>query len=164
MWNQEMISLVSVGLFYILVLGVGIWAGRRRATGGGSEELMLAGRRLPFLVGIFTLTATWVGGGYINGTAEQVYSKGLAWAQAPWCYALSLILGAVLFARVMHRHRFTTMLDPLERRYGKSAAAVLAIPALLAEVFWSAAILMALGSTFGASSRSKRAAGFTRAI
>ena len=63
---------------------------------------------------------------------------------------LSLVLGAVLFARIMHRHRFTTMLDPFERRYGKAAAAALALPALLGEIFWSAAILMALGSTFGA--------------
>lgn len=40
-------------------------------------------------------SATWVGGGYINGTAEAVYvpGYGLAWAQAPIGYALSLVLG-----------------------------------------------------------------------
>jgi len=39
--------------------------------------------------------ATWVGGGYINGTAEVVFDKdsGLVWAQAPWGYALSLVVG-----------------------------------------------------------------------
>lgn len=39
--------------------------------------------------------ATWVGGGYINGTAEYVYlpEYGLAWAQAPFGYALSLVVG-----------------------------------------------------------------------
>ena len=39
--------------------------------------------------------ATWVGGGYINGTAEVIYDKdlGLVWAQAPWGYALSLVIG-----------------------------------------------------------------------
>lgn len=39
--------------------------------------------------------ATWVGGGYINGTAEYVYlpDYGLAWAQAPFGYALSLVVG-----------------------------------------------------------------------
>lgn len=39
--------------------------------------------------------ATWVGGGYINGTAEVLYDKaqGLVWCQAPWGYALSLALG-----------------------------------------------------------------------
>lgn len=39
--------------------------------------------------------ATWVGGGYINGTAEVVFdgAQGLVWAQAPWGYALSLVIG-----------------------------------------------------------------------
>lgn len=44
---------------------------------------------------ISSFSATWVGGGYINGTAEAVYvpGYGLAWAQAPIGYSLSLILG-----------------------------------------------------------------------
>ena len=43
----------------------------------------------------FVSIATWVGGGYINGTAEVLYDKtqGLVWFQAPWGYALSLGLG-----------------------------------------------------------------------
>ena len=28
---------------------------------------MLAGRDINYFIGIFTMTATWVGGGYING-------------------------------------------------------------------------------------------------
>ncbi len=54
---------------------------------------MLAGRNIGMFVGIFTMTATWVGGGYINGTAEIVYKYGLIWCQAPVGYALSLMLG-----------------------------------------------------------------------
>ena len=45
---------------------------------------------------IFVITiATWVGGGYINGTAEAVFDKdrGLVWAQAPWGYSISLAIG-----------------------------------------------------------------------
>ena len=57
---------------------------------------MLAGRNIGMFVGIFTMTATWVGGGYINGTAEIVYSSGLIWCQAPLGYALSLALGKYL--------------------------------------------------------------------
>ena len=57
------------------------------------EEVMLAGRNIGMFVGIFTMTATWVGGGYINGTAEIVFSSGLIWCQAPLGYALSLALG-----------------------------------------------------------------------
>ena len=46
-----------------------------------------------------SVSATWVGGGYINGTAEAVYvpDYGLAWAQAPIGYSLSLVLGKQKF-------------------------------------------------------------------
>ena len=37
-------------------------------------------------IGIFTMTATWVGGGYINGSAEAVFVSGLAWCQSPIGY------------------------------------------------------------------------------
>ena len=57
---------------------------------------MLAGRNIGMFVGIFTMTATWVGGGYINGTAEIVYTGGLVWCQAPFGYALSLMLGKII--------------------------------------------------------------------
>ena len=90
------------------------------------------------------------GGGYINGTAEAVYDpqRGLVWAIAPWGYALSMAVGGICFARRMRRHCFTTLLDPFEFRYGKPVAAGLFLPALVGEVFWSAAILVALGTTF----------------
>ncbi len=143
-------GLISIGVFYALIFLVGVHGSRRRA-GGGAAGLLVAGRRMPILVGAFTMTATWVGGGYINGTAEAVYdtARGLVWAQAPWGYALSLVLGGLLFARKMRRLGFTTLLDPFERRYGRQLPAVLFIAALVGEVFWSAAILVALGTTFG---------------
>ena len=85
---------VSIVLFYVLILGVGIWAARKKEAGNDSEEeVMLAGRSIGLFVGIFTMTATWVGGGYINGTAEIVFTKGLIWCQAPFGYALSLVFG-----------------------------------------------------------------------
>ena len=110
---------------------------------------MLARRSMPVWIGVFTMSATWVGGGYINGTAEATYGSGLVWVQAPWGYALSLVVGGLFFARKMRRHRFTTMLDPLAVRYGKKVAAVLYLPALTGEVFWTGAILTALATTFG---------------
>jgi high affinity choline transporter 7 len=133
--------------FYAVIFGVGSYAGVR--SGGSLSDMMLAGRALPLGVAVFTMTATWVGGGYINGTAEYTYAWGLVWAQAPWGYALSLIIGGLFYARIMRRHNFTTMLDPLEARFGKKMASVLYIPALSGEIFWTGAILTALGTTFG---------------
>jgi hypothetical protein len=35
-----------------------------------TEDMMLAGRDINYFVGVFTMTATWVGGGYINGKLQ----------------------------------------------------------------------------------------------
>ncbi|CAF2450651.1 unnamed protein product [Rotaria sp. Silwood2] len=143
-------GLAAVVFFYVLILLVGIWAGRKQKSSEKSpdtEEIMLAGRNIGLLVGIFTMTATWVGGAYINGTAEQVFSTGLLACQAPLGYAISLVVGGLLFARPMRNAGYVTMLDPFQRKYGQRMGGLLFIPALLGEVFWSAAILSALGAT-----------------
>ena len=38
-----------------------------------AEDMMLAGRDINYFIGIFTMTATWVGGGYINGKLNVSY-------------------------------------------------------------------------------------------
>lgn len=86
---------LSIVIFYIAIFGVGIWAAKKKKNNNDSdeEEVMLAGRSIGLFVNIFTMTSTWVGGGYINGTAEIIYTKGLVWCQAPFGYALSLVFG-----------------------------------------------------------------------
>ena len=140
----------SMALFYAIVYYVG-WraANKRRDENNGADGMMLAGRNLPLFVAICTMSATWVGGGFINGTSEYTASQGLVWVQAPWGYALSLVVGGLFFARTMRRRRYHTMLDPLTERYGEKLTAILFLPALTGELFWTAAILTALGATFG---------------
>lgn len=135
-------------IFYGAIFYIGTYAAGLRKT-DTPEGMMLAGRSIPLWIAIFTMSATWVGGGYINGTAEYAASSGLVWVQAPWGYAMSLMIGGLFFARKMRRYEFTTMLDPLEKRYGKKMAALFFLPALSGEIFWTAAILTALGTTFG---------------
>ncbi|CAD5111691.1 DgyrCDS977 [Dimorphilus gyrociliatus] len=143
-------GLVALVLFYALIVVIGIIASccrRRKVSGTNKEDLMLAGRNIGLLLGTFTMTATWVGGGYINGTAESVYTSGLIWAQAPIGYSISLCLGGLIFAKSMRKAGYVTMLDAFEARFGRIMAALLYIPALMGEIFWSAAILNALGAS-----------------
>ena len=141
-------SFFSMMAFYILIFLTGAYAATLRES-EDTQGFLLAGRQLPLWIAVFTMSATWIGGGYINGTAEYAASSGLVWVQAPWGYALSLIIGGLFFARRMRRYQFQTMLDPLEQRFGKRMAALLFLPALTGEIFWTAAILTALGTTFG---------------
>ncbi|XP_072120298.1 high-affinity choline transporter 1-like [Mobula birostris] len=148
-------GIVTVVLFYLLILAVGIWAAKktkRRISRSEilQNEIIMVGRRdIGLLLGIFTMTATWVGGAYINGTAEAIYlvKHGLAWTQAPIGFALSLTIGGLFFAKPMRSKKYVTMLDPIQETYGNWIGSLFFIPAALGEVFWTAAVLSALGSS-----------------
>lgn len=99
----------------------------------------------PFQTKKKIIVATWVGGGYINGTAEAIYTSGLVWCQAPFGYALSLVFGGIFFANPMRKQGYITMLDPLQDLFGERMGGLLFLPALCGEVFWAAGILAALG-------------------
>eukprot|EP00795_Rhopilema_esculentum_P010362 gene10362-19064_t len=95
------------------------------------------------------ISATWVGGGFTNGTAESVYVSGLVWAQAAWCYSASLIIGGLIFAKKMREKGYVTMVDPLQEKFSPWMGGLLYIPGFLGEIMYVAAILGALGSTLG---------------
>jgi high affinity choline transporter 7 len=140
----------AVIAMYAVFLVVG-WLAARKVKHGSPADFMVAGRNMSVLLATLTMTATWVDGGYLLGTAEGVYrSSVVSGLQGGVCFGISLILGGLFFARTMRRHEFTTLVDPFERRFGTRWAAVLFLPAIFAEVFWSAELLVAIGSTFGA--------------
>jgi len=152
----NVVGLVGLIVFYLLIFFAGILSHKclkrksaedEKQVDTDTEDMMLAGRDINYFVGIFTMTATWVGGGYINGTAEAVIKKGLVWCQAPFCYAISLTLGGIFFAKKMRERRFVTMLDPLQNKYGNPLGALFYIPAFSGEILWSASILAALGTS-----------------
>ena len=55
-------GLIAVAVFYMIILGTGIWASRKskkeekRSTGTGTEVTLVAGRNINLAVGIFTMT------------------------------------------------------------------------------------------------------------
>ena len=54
-------------------------------------------------------------------------------------------LGGIFFAKKMRKAGYVTMLDPFQQKFGERMGGLLFIPALCGEIFWSAAILAALG-------------------
>ena len=141
------LGLSIIIFFYAIIFGIGIWSSYKKKS-NQSDDFLLAGRKLPLWIAMLTMAATWIGGGYINGTAEAAAVSGLVWVQAPWGYGLSLIIGGLFFAPKMRRLQFKTMLDPLAQRFGDRATGLFFLPAVLGEIFWVAAILTALGTTF----------------
>lgn len=153
-----MTALAAIAAIYAAFLVIGWLAHAAHRAGeaqmgslrAGLASFMVAGRALPLWLATFTMTATWVDGGYLLGTAEGVYRSGIAAGlQGGVCFGISLILGGLFFARRMRALEFHTLIDPFEARFGAKWAVVLALPAVFAEMFWSAELLVALGSTFG---------------
>ncbi|MES1213708.1 MAG: sodium:solute symporter family protein [Singulisphaera sp.] len=141
-------GVIAIAAMFAIFLAIGAWAGRKIHHSPG--ELLLAGRGMPLWIAVLTTTATWVDGGYLLGTVEKTQSGLAAGLQGGLCFGLSLILGGLVFAGPMRRHEFTTLVDPFESRFGRPWAAVLFLPAMLGELFWSAELLVAIGATCGA--------------
>lgn len=144
----NVLGLVVLLLFYLVIIVVGILAARLKRKRNGSsrmEEAIVAGRDINVVVGIFTMTATTVGGGYINGTAESIASSGMVWTLAPFGIFIGLILGGVIFARPMRDRQYLTMLDPIQEKSGALVVVLVYFATLCGDVFWTASILVALG-------------------
>lgn len=141
--------------FYLLVLAIGIWASvkskreAKKGQGDKTEMALLGNRGISLVVGIFTMTATWVGGGFIVGTAEAVYnpSMGLIWAVMPISATLCFIIGGLFFAEPMRNNKYVTMMDPFQIKYGKVPTAALSLASLISEIMWVTGTLIGLGVT-----------------
>ncbi|XP_075951250.1 high-affinity choline transporter 1-like [Anarhichas minor] len=148
-------GLILMVAFYLLVLGIGIWASvkskkmEKNTQGEQVEVSFLADRSVSLVVGVFTMTATWVGGAFVIGIAEVVYdpTRGLIWALVPLQMSISFIIGGLFFAKPMRENNYISMMDPFQRKYGKGLTMVLAIIPLITEVVWIPTTLMSLGAT-----------------
>ncbi|CAJ1066839.1 high-affinity choline transporter 1-like [Xyrichtys novacula] len=149
-------GLIAMFFFYLLVLGTGIWASfksrkeQKKTAATGLDMALLGNRRINWVVGIFTMTATWVGGGFINGTTEMMYtpSMGLTWTvMIIAAYSFAFIVGGLTFAKPMREKNFVTMLDPFRVKYGKVLTAGLCLASLIVDVVWVTATLIGLGGT-----------------
>ncbi|XP_049927931.1 high-affinity choline transporter 1-like [Epinephelus moara] len=148
-------GLIATIIFYLLVLGIGIWASfkskkdENRTQANHADMALLGNRGISLVVGIFTTTATWVGGTFIIGTAETVYDPklGLIWAVMPLAATLAFILGGLFFAEPMRNKKYVTMMDPFQIKYGNGLSGLLSVAPLMSEVIWVTSTLISLGVT-----------------
>lgn len=143
----DVAGLVVLIVFYVLILVVGVLAAWRKQKGGTLETSIVADRDINVVVGIFTMTATIVGGGYVNGSAESVAKDGLAWTLPPFGIFLGLIIGGLFYAKPMRDSRYMTMLDPVQEQYGRVVVFLVYLATLCGDVFWTSSILSALGTS-----------------
>ncbi|XP_065292429.1 high-affinity choline transporter 1-like isoform X2 [Dermacentor albipictus] len=113
-------GLLAIVFFYFLILVVGIWAGRKNDAPRRSTLSMSMGEGSNIMLA-----------GRNIGLFIGVFT----------------MTGGYLFAVKMRKAGYKTMLDPFQQHFGARMGCLLFLPALCGEVFWSAAILAALGAT-----------------
>ena len=59
----------------------------------------------------------------------------------------SFYLGGIFFAKILREREYFTLLDPFQSKYGKRMVALLYIPTLCGDLFYTGCVLNALGAT-----------------
>ncbi|XP_077387311.1 high-affinity choline transporter 1-like [Festucalex cinctus] len=142
-------------LFYLLVLATGIWASmktkrmRQNRQANQMDIILLGNRGIHLVVGVFTMTAMCIGGGFVVGLSEIVYTPefGLAWAVMPITSSLSFLIGGIFLAKTMRDRKYVTMMDPFHDKYGPVISGVLSVVLITADIVWVPATLIALGAS-----------------
>jgi len=142
--------LLGILLYVGAQLLIGAWVSRRIQT---EDDYLIAGRRLGYGLGIFTVFATWFGAETCIGAAGAIYEEGLAGGSAdPFGYALCIFVLGIFFAAPLWRRKLTTLADLFRERYSVGVerfAVLLMVPASL---LWAAAQIRAFGQVLSASS------------
>jgi len=135
---------IVFGIYLAGVLLISEVAARRKV--GSLDEYLLSGRRQGTWATAATLTATVIGAGSTLGAAGVAYFVGIS---AGW-YLLSAAPGLVLlgltFAPAARRLAVHSVPGYLERRYGRTAAALAAALGVVALALFVSAQLYALAS------------------
>lgn len=145
-------TLLLTGIFiYILIqLLIGWWVSRSINT---ELDYLLAGRKLGYLLGTFTIFATWFGAESVIGSSGAIYSDGLAGATAdPFGFGLCIILMGLIFAVPLWKRKLTTLADLFRQRYTPSVEKLAVFIMIPSTIVWSAAQIRAFGQVLTASS------------
>jgi solute:Na+ symporter, SSS family len=135
--------LTSIIVYLILTILIGVWASGRVRT---SSDFMLAGRRLPLLLGATALFATWFGSETVFGASSEFLQGGLfSVIEDPFGAALCLFLFGMFFARRLYRMQLLTLGDFFKVRYGKTTELVASIFLAPPYIGYIAAQLVAMG-------------------
>ncbi len=124
-----MIDQIITGVYLLIILAVGIYAGRKVKT---MEDFSVAGRNMPFYIIFATLSASFIGGGFSMGNAEKVFLFGIANIFALFGFSLKEILVAKFIAPRMYNYSdCITVGDIIGNHYGKAAKMLTGVLSLI---------------------------------
>lgn len=142
--SESTIILAGAVVYVAILAAISVYASRNIHD---SADFVVAGRRLPLWLCVFTIFATWFGSGTLIGAAGAAYGGGLMAVLAnPFGSALCLLLTGFFYVRFLRRMQLLTLPDLFRQRYGQTAEILCAICVIPAYVGWVASIFVAFGT------------------
>jgi SSS family transporter len=142
--------LLSILIYVGIQLGIGWWVSRYIKS---ELDYLLAGRQLGYVLGTFTVFATWFGAESVIGSSGAIYDGGLAGGTAdPFGFGLCLIVMGFVFAVPLWKRKLVTLADLFRQRYSSEVEKIAVFMMLPATLMWAAAQIRAFGQVLTASS------------
>ena len=122
--------IIAIGA-YLFLLMIYVIAHKKVKT---ADDMVTGGHRIPFIILVGSLLATWCGGGGITGNASIIYNGG------PWVGAITFAappIGIILLyfiAGKVRKSNKVTVPEIMGARYGQSASIISAVCVMLAYV------------------------------
>lgn len=124
--------IIAIGLYLVLLMVYGLVIAHKKVK--TTDDMMTGGHKIPFIILVGSLLATWCGGGGITGSAGVVYSGG------PWVGVLTFAappIGIILLyfiAGKVRKSNKLTVPEIMGARYGTAASIISALCVMLAYV------------------------------
>ncbi len=134
------IDLISIILFFLVSLGIGIWVARK--AGSNATEYFAAGKGMPWwLLGV-SMVATTFSTDTPNLVTDIVRQHGVSGNWLWWAFLLTGMLTVFVYARLWKRSEVLTDIEFYELRYsGKTAAFLRGFRALYLGLFFNVVIM-----------------------
>ncbi|MDW3652036.1 MAG: sodium:solute symporter [Bacteroidia bacterium] len=118
------LDLSIIGIYFVAVLGIGLYIARSTKTG---EDLFLGGRTFGWgLIGL-SLFASNISSSTIIGLSGAAYSTGVVQSVFEWMSGLPLIVAALVFVPLYLKSQITTIPEFLERRFDRRSQVIFSV-------------------------------------
>ncbi len=151
-FELEFIDYLAFTLYFVVLCGIGFWAGRKKKE--GSEDYFLAGRTLPWYVVGTSFIASNISTEHFIGMIGASFIYGICVAMYEWGNINSFTVLIWLFIPFLLATRVFTIPEFLERRFNNTLRQAFAILTVVCNVLaFLAAVLygggLALHTLFG---------------
>lgn len=127
--------------FFAVRVAIGYWASRHV---NNAADYIVAGRGLPIHMTSASIMATWFAAETLMGASAHGYTHGFQGVIFdPFGAVLCLFVSGLFFIRLMRRARYLTVVDFLEKRFGKETSLIGSFVQIVAYLVWTAAQFVA---------------------